>query len=326
MKKSPEAVRPRRAGRRPRRSATPWSATTSASATGARATSTRSRSARRGVRLRRDRASSRSPGAARSARRAGSAHAIVAGDVALGARPARPAVRGRGPGGRGRPARPRARLPDREPPPARRARCGRQAGIYAVRAGWPRARDGASWQDAVASLGVRPTFGGGDLRLEVHLFDREIDLYGRRLCCGFIERLRAEETLRERRGRSRRRWTGTAPPRARRSRRRRGLTARQPQGGDRSDRVSFLTHHAADSYSSAHARAAPTRRITVPVPAEGRDRAVVASTLGSLLVTASAEPSSSAALRRHERHARSRRAAAPRAVASTRQSDGESRL
>jgi riboflavin kinase/FMN adenylyltransferase len=67
-------------------------------------------------------------------------------------------------------------------------------GIYAVRAGW---REGsrAQWQDAVASLGRRPTFGGGDLRLEVHLFDRDIDLYGQRLCCGFIERLRGEETF-----------------------------------------------------------------------------------------------------------------------------------
>jgi riboflavin kinase / FMN adenylyltransferase len=65
------------------------------------------------------------------------------------------------------------------------------AGIYAVRARCP---DGPEndWQDAVASLGVRPTFGGRDLRLEVHLFDREIDLYGRRICCAFIERLRAE--------------------------------------------------------------------------------------------------------------------------------------
>jgi riboflavin kinase / FMN adenylyltransferase len=68
------------------------------------------------------------------------------------------------------------------------------AGIYAVRAGW---REGgrAQWHDAVASLGVRPTFGGRDLRLEVHLFDRAIDLYGQRLCCGFVERLRGEETF-----------------------------------------------------------------------------------------------------------------------------------
>ena len=67
-------------------------------------------------------------------------------------------------------------------------------GIYAVRAG---CQGGAAtvWHDAVASLGFRPTFGGRDLRLEVHLFDREVDLYGRRLCCAFIERLRGEETF-----------------------------------------------------------------------------------------------------------------------------------
>jgi riboflavin kinase/FMN adenylyltransferase len=78
-------------------------------------------------------------------------------------------------------------------PPKRRA-LWPQAGIYAVRAGW---REGTAtrWQDAVASLGWRPTFGGGDLRLEVHLFDRDIDLYGTRLCCGFVERLRGEETF-----------------------------------------------------------------------------------------------------------------------------------
>ena len=78
-------------------------------------------------------------------------------------------------------------------PPGRRA-LWPPAGIYAVRAGW-RAAGRAQWHDAVASLGFRPTFGGRDLRLEVHLFDREIDLYGRRLCCGFVERLRGEETF-----------------------------------------------------------------------------------------------------------------------------------
>jgi riboflavin kinase/FMN adenylyltransferase len=74
--------------------------------------------------------------------------------------------------------------------PPRRAALWPASGIYAVCARCP---DGADdWQDAVASLGMRPTFEGQDLRLEVHLFDREIDLYGRRLCCAFIERLRAE--------------------------------------------------------------------------------------------------------------------------------------
>jgi riboflavin kinase/FMN adenylyltransferase len=65
-------------------------------------------------------------------------------------------------------------------------------GIYAVRATW-RAADHPVWRDAVASLGVRPTFGDGDRILEIHLFDHDGDLYGRRLCCAFIERLRAEE-------------------------------------------------------------------------------------------------------------------------------------
>ncbi|HEX3210426.1 MAG TPA: bifunctional riboflavin kinase/FAD synthetase [Geminicoccaceae bacterium] len=64
-------------------------------------------------------------------------------------------------------------------------------GIYAVRARCPD-ETGGDWLNAVASLGFRPTFGGRDLRLEVHLFDREVDLYGRRLCCAFVERLRAE--------------------------------------------------------------------------------------------------------------------------------------
>jgi riboflavin kinase / FMN adenylyltransferase len=31
--------------------------------------------------------------------------------------------------------------------------------------------------------------------LEIHLFGRDVDLYGRRLCCAFVERLRAEETF-----------------------------------------------------------------------------------------------------------------------------------
>jgi riboflavin kinase/FMN adenylyltransferase len=65
------------------------------------------------------------------------------------------------------------------------------SGIYAVRARLAD-RDANGWLDAVASLGVRPTFAGRDLRLEIHLFDRELDLYGRRLCCAFIARLRAE--------------------------------------------------------------------------------------------------------------------------------------
>ncbi len=74
--------------------------------------------------------------------------------------------------------------------------CGRRLllpahGIYAVRAA---VREASGWRfhPAVASLGVRPTFGGGDLRLEVHLLDGDHDLYGRRMRVQFLERLREE--------------------------------------------------------------------------------------------------------------------------------------
>ena len=64
-------------------------------------------------------------------------------------------------------------------------------GIYAVRAGF---EDG-SWHDGAASLGTRPTFGGDELVLEVHLFDFCGDLYGRRLRVSMVEYLRPEETF-----------------------------------------------------------------------------------------------------------------------------------
>jgi riboflavin kinase/FMN adenylyltransferase len=44
----------------------------------------------------------------------------------------------------------------------------------------------------VASLGVRPTFGGGERVLEVHLFDVQPDLYGTRLRVEFVRRQRGE--------------------------------------------------------------------------------------------------------------------------------------
>ncbi|MEE8123613.1 MAG: riboflavin kinase, partial [Alphaproteobacteria bacterium] len=42
------------------------------------------------------------------------------------------------------------------------------------------------------SLGRRPTFGGKELLLEVHLFDFSADLYGRHLRVAMIEFLREE--------------------------------------------------------------------------------------------------------------------------------------
>jgi riboflavin kinase/FMN adenylyltransferase len=66
------------------------------------------------------------------------------------------------------------------------------AGVYAVRAG-VETEDRLLWHDGVANLGWRPTFGGRDLRLEVHIFDFAADLYGRHLRVALIEHLRPEQ-------------------------------------------------------------------------------------------------------------------------------------
>jgi riboflavin kinase/FMN adenylyltransferase len=66
------------------------------------------------------------------------------------------------------------------------------AGVYAVRAGIEE-EGRLVWHDAVANLGWRPTFGGSDLRLEVHVFDFAADLYGRHLRVALIEHLRPEQ-------------------------------------------------------------------------------------------------------------------------------------
>jgi riboflavin kinase/FMN adenylyltransferase len=61
-------------------------------------------------------------------------------------------------------------------------------GVYAVRA----AVDG-QWLKGVASIGVRPTFGGGPVSIEVYLFEFNEDIYGRHLDLSFVARLRGEE-------------------------------------------------------------------------------------------------------------------------------------
>ena len=67
------------------------------------------------------------------------------------------------------------------------------AGIFVVEVlGMPGA-PGASWP-AVASIGVRPTVKENDVPLlEVHLFDFDQDLYGRRLEVRFLHKLRDEK-------------------------------------------------------------------------------------------------------------------------------------
>jgi riboflavin kinase/FMN adenylyltransferase len=62
------------------------------------------------------------------------------------------------------------------------------AGIFAVRVSGA----GADRLPGVASVGTRPTVGGIEWLLEVHLFDFEGDLYRRRLAVDLIAKLRDE--------------------------------------------------------------------------------------------------------------------------------------
>jgi riboflavin kinase/FMN adenylyltransferase len=61
-------------------------------------------------------------------------------------------------------------------------------GIYAVRV----MGLGETPRPAVASLGTRPTVDGGEMLLEVHLFDFDEDIYGRHLTVEFVAWLREE--------------------------------------------------------------------------------------------------------------------------------------
>jgi riboflavin kinase/FMN adenylyltransferase len=69
------------------------------------------------------------------------------------------------------------------------------AGVYAVRASW---REGVETivADGAANIGYRPTFNDqqGHL-LEIYPMDQKVDLYGKRLCCQFVERLRGEKAF-----------------------------------------------------------------------------------------------------------------------------------
>jgi riboflavin kinase/FMN adenylyltransferase len=71
-------------------------------------------------------------------------------------------------------------------------------GVYAVRVSWGGRSllDPARRAGGVASLGVRPTFGVGARVLEVHLFDFDEDLYGKRMRVEFVRRQRGERRFR----------------------------------------------------------------------------------------------------------------------------------
>lgn len=61
-------------------------------------------------------------------------------------------------------------------------------GVYAVRC-----TVGGLIHDGVCNVGTRPTFGGGPETIEVHLLDRDIDLYGLTMRVAFVDRIRSEE-------------------------------------------------------------------------------------------------------------------------------------
>jgi len=61
-------------------------------------------------------------------------------------------------------------------------------GVYAVWAGLP----GAELRPGVANVGTRPTFGGEERNVEVHLLEGSGDLYGVTLRVAFVARLRDE--------------------------------------------------------------------------------------------------------------------------------------
>ena len=70
-------------------------------------------------------------------------------------------------------------------PPERKVIPG--SGVYAA-VGY---LDGSAHMAAV-NVGIRPTFGGGELLIEAFLLDYDSDLYGRRLTIEFVRKLRPE--------------------------------------------------------------------------------------------------------------------------------------
>jgi riboflavin kinase/FMN adenylyltransferase len=65
-------------------------------------------------------------------------------------------------------------------------------GVYAVRLKTS-PFDGAAWRGGAANVGSKPTFGGTEVTVEVHVLDWSGDLYGQRVRVEFLERLRPEQ-------------------------------------------------------------------------------------------------------------------------------------
>lgn len=65
-------------------------------------------------------------------------------------------------------------------------------GVYAVRVKDLDADPQSAWMPAVANVGRRPTVNDRGVLLEVHVLDRDVDLYDRRLAVRFVDFIRGE--------------------------------------------------------------------------------------------------------------------------------------
>jgi riboflavin kinase/FMN adenylyltransferase len=65
-------------------------------------------------------------------------------------------------------------------------------GVYAVRVALKEGPSLFTWLPGAANIGVKPTFGGSTVTVEVHLIDFQGELYGRDVRVQFIDRLRPE--------------------------------------------------------------------------------------------------------------------------------------
>ena len=63
------------------------------------------------------------------------------------------------------------------------------SGVYAVRV---RLEDNETPLGGMINIGIRPTFNGKKMSMEVHLFDFDGNLYGKRLSVTFYKRIRGE--------------------------------------------------------------------------------------------------------------------------------------
>ena len=63
------------------------------------------------------------------------------------------------------------------------------SGVYAVKV---RLEDSVEWKRGMMNIGIRPTFNGSTISLEVNIFNLSDNLYDQTLCVSFVQRIRKE--------------------------------------------------------------------------------------------------------------------------------------